>query len=104
MAPNTRVFLTQHAQAKHNVDLDYSNERPPPSLPYAPLTPLGKKQTTALSRQIPALQAEAELVVSSPLRRTLQMMALGWAPAVARLSGPAAVELAADPEFAVYNP
>ncbi|KAK8110166.1 uncharacterized protein PG998_006623 [Apiospora kogelbergensis] len=80
MAPNSRIILTRHAQAEHNVDLDYS-------ILDAPLTPLGKKQAESLARLVPALQAEADLVVSSPLRRTLQTTALGWAPAVERLGG-----------------
>ncbi|KAI0161132.1 histidine phosphatase superfamily [Hypoxylon sp. FL1284] len=117
MAPNSRIFLTRHAQAEHNVDLDYS-------IPDAPLTPLGKKQAASLARQIPALQQEVELVVSSPLRRTLQTTTLGWGPAVSRLGGPQTVvllpaaqecnalpcdtgspreALAADPEFAVFD-
>ncbi|KAI0478505.1 histidine phosphatase superfamily [Xylariaceae sp. FL0804] len=119
MAPNSRLFLTRHAQAEHNVDLDYS-------IPDAPLTPLGKRQASSLARQIPELQAAAELVVTSPLRRTLQTTSLGWAPAVARLGGPrggavvclpaaqecnalpcdtgsARAELERDPEFARFD-
>ncbi|KAI1334020.1 phosphoglycerate mutase-like protein [Xylariaceae sp. FL0016] len=117
MAPNSRLILTRHAQAEHNVGLDYS-------IPDAPLTPLGKKQATSLSRQIPELQQEADLIVSSPLRRTLQTTYLGWAPAIERLGGlkkvvclPQAQEcndfpcdtgsprktLEADPEFAVFD-
>lgn len=26
MAPNSRIILTRHAQAEHNVDLDYSSK------------------------------------------------------------------------------
>ena len=26
MAPNSRIILTRHAQAEHNVDLDYTSE------------------------------------------------------------------------------
>ncbi|KAI1081824.1 phosphoglycerate mutase-like protein [Whalleya microplaca] len=117
MAPNSRLILTRHAQAEHNVDLDYS-------IADAPLTPLGKKQAASLATQIPDLQKEADLVVSSPLRRTLQTTYLGWGPATARLGGlknviclPEAQEcnslpcdtgsprevLEADPEFAVFN-
>ncbi|KAK6849349.1 phosphoglycerate mutase-like protein [Apiospora arundinis] len=117
MAPNSRIILTRHAQAEHNVDLDYS-------ILDAPLTPLGKKQAESLARLIPDLQKEAELVVSSPLRRTLQTTKLGWGPAVERLGGlksvvclPQAQEcnalpcdtgsprevLEADPEFAEFN-
>ncbi|KAI2777359.1 phosphoglycerate mutase-like protein [Daldinia loculata] len=117
MAPNSRLILTRHAQAEHNVDLDYS-------IHDAPLTPLGKKQAASLARLIPDLQNEADVVISSPLRRTLQTTYLGWAPAVERLGGlknvvllPQAQEcnglpcdtgsakevLEADPEFAVFD-
>ncbi|KAK7966904.1 uncharacterized protein PG986_001181 [Apiospora aurea] len=117
MAPNSRIILTRHAQAEHNVDLDYS-------ILDAPLTPLGKKQALSLARLIPDLQKEADLVVSSPLRRTLQTTKLGWGPAVERLGGtksviclPQAQEcnalpcdtgsprevLEADAEFAEFN-
>jgi broad specificity phosphatase PhoE len=27
MAPNSRIILTRHAQAEHNVDLDYTSEQ-----------------------------------------------------------------------------
>ncbi|KAI1458011.1 phosphoglycerate mutase-like protein [Annulohypoxylon moriforme] len=117
MAPNSRLFLTRHAQAEHNVDLDYS-------IPDAPLTPLGKKQAASLSRLIPDLQKEADVIISSPLRRTLQTTYLGYAPAIERLGGlknvvvlPQAQEcndlpcdtgsskevLEKDPEFAVFD-
>ncbi|KAI8630442.1 phosphoglycerate mutase-like protein [Xylariaceae sp. FL1651] len=117
MAPHSRIILTRHAQAEHNVDSDYS-------IHDAPLTPLGKKQAASLSRQIPNLQQEADLIVSSPLKRTLQTTYLGWAPAIERLGGldkviclPQAQEcnnmpcdrgssretLEADPEFSGFN-
>ncbi|KAI1657890.1 phosphoglycerate mutase-like protein [Daldinia decipiens] len=117
MAPNSRLFLTRHAQAEHNVDLDYT-------IHDAPLTPLGKKQAASLARLIPDLQNEADVVISSPLQRTLQTTYLGWRPAVERLGGlknvvllPQAQEcngfpcdtgsakevLEADPEFAVFD-
>ncbi|KAI2471046.1 phosphoglycerate mutase-like protein [Annulohypoxylon bovei var. microspora] len=117
MAPNSRLILTRHAQAEHNVDLDYS-------IPDAPLTPLGKKQAAFLARLVPDLQKEANVIVSSPLRRTLQTTYLGWAPAIERLGGlknvvtlPQAQEcnnlpcdtgssrevLERDPEFAVFD-
>ncbi|KAI0889119.1 phosphoglycerate mutase-like protein [Annulohypoxylon maeteangense] len=80
MAPNSRLILTRHAQAEHNVDSDYW-------IPDAPLTPLGKKQAASLSRLIPDLQKEADVVISSPLRRTLQTTYLGYAPAIERLGG-----------------
>ncbi|KAI0022392.1 histidine phosphatase superfamily [Xylariomycetidae sp. FL0641] len=117
MAPNSRIFLTRHAQAEHNVGLDYF-------IADAPLTPLGRKQAASLARQIPQLQQEAELVVSSPLRRTMQTTYLGWGPAMERLGGRPAVvllpqaqecndypcdtgspreALEADPEFAGFD-
>ncbi|KAI1470255.1 phosphoglycerate mutase-like protein [Daldinia caldariorum] len=86
MAPNSRLILTRHAQAEHNVSLDYS-------IHDAPLTPLGKKQAASLARQIPDLQSSAEVILSSPLRRTLQTTYLGWGPAVSRLGGPKSVVL-----------
>ncbi|KAI2620031.1 phosphoglycerate mutase-like protein [Hypoxylon sp. NC1633] len=117
MAPNSRLILTRHAQAEHNVDLDYS-------IHDAPLTPLGKKQAASLPQLIPDLQQEADLIVSSPLKRTLQTTYLGYAPAIERLGGPKNVvllpqaqecnalpcdtgssraTLEADPEFAVFD-
>ncbi|KAI5925245.1 histidine phosphatase superfamily [Camillea tinctor] len=84
MAPNSRIILTRHAQAEHNVDLDYR-------IHDAPLTPLGIKQAASLSHQIPSLQASAEVIISSALKRTLQTTLLGWGPAVARLGGPKSV-------------
>ncbi|KAI2607377.1 phosphoglycerate mutase-like protein [Hypoxylon fragiforme] len=84
MAPNSRLILTRHAQAEHNVDLDYT-------IPDAPLTPLGKKQAASLPRLTPTLQASADVILSSPLKRTLQTTYLGWAPAIARLGGLKAV-------------
>jgi broad specificity phosphatase PhoE len=55
------------------------------SVPDAPLTPLGKKQAAAMAPQVKQLQQEAEVVVSSPLKRTLQTTKLAWGPAVERL-------------------
>ncbi|KAK3044224.1 hypothetical protein LTS18_001848, partial [Coniosporium uncinatum] len=93
MAPNSRIILTRHAQAEHNVDLDYSSKPHPhqtaapqviklnlPCLnpvPDAPLTPLGRKQAASLAPQIPSLQSQADLIVTSPLKRTLQTTLLG---------------------------
>ncbi|CZT15263.1 uncharacterized protein RCC_01128 [Ramularia collo-cygni] len=79
MAPNSRIILTRHAQAEHNVGYDWS-------IHDAPLTPLGRKQAASLVHQIPtSLQNEVELVVTSPLKRTLQTTKLGWAPTIERL-------------------
>ncbi|EMC94167.1 hypothetical protein BAUCODRAFT_150372 [Baudoinia panamericana UAMH 10762] len=116
MAPNSRIILTRHAQAEHNVDLDYS-------IHDAPLTALGKKQAASLAPQVAKLQQEVELVATSPLARTLQTTKLGWAPAVERLgiqnvvclpqaqecndlpcdTGSSRDVLEANPEFAGFN-
>ncbi|KAH9891415.1 phosphoglycerate mutase-like protein [Xylariomycetidae sp. FL2044] len=118
MAPNSRIILVRHAQAEHNVDLDYS-------IPDAPLTPLGKRQAATLAHKIPSsIQSGAALLCASPLRRTLQTTLLGFGGAMARLGGPRAVvllpqaqecndlpcdtgsprtRLAADPEFACFD-
>ena len=60
------------------VDLDYS-------IPDAPLTALGRKQSGALPKQTQQEQQEVDVILSSGLRRTLQSTLLGWAPAVQRL-------------------
>jgi broad specificity phosphatase PhoE len=54
-------------------------------VPDAPLTALGQKQSAALAPQIPDLQQEVDLIVTSALTRTLQSTKLGWAPAIERL-------------------
>ncbi|XDG09373.1 hypothetical protein ABKA04_008988 [Annulohypoxylon sp. FPYF3050] len=81
-------------------------------VPDAQLTPLGKKQAASLSRLIPNLQQEADVVISSPLRRTLQTTYLGFSPAIERLGGLRNVVcdtgsskevLESDAEFAVFD-
>jgi broad specificity phosphatase PhoE len=85
---------------------------------------MGKEQAASLAHEIPKIQEEIDLVVSSPLKRTLQTTKLGWAPAIERLGGlstvvclPQAQEcdgwpcdtgssketLLADPEFADFD-
>ncbi|KAK6392266.1 hypothetical protein LTR65_003722 [Meristemomyces frigidus] len=116
MAPHSRIILTRHAQAEHNVDLDYS-------IHDAPLTPLGKKQAASLAPKVSDLAKNVDLVASSPLKRTLQTTKLGWAPAVQRLgidkviclpqaqecnnlpcdTGSSKEELEAHPEFADFD-
>lgn len=54
-------------------------------VPDAPLTPLGKKQAASLAPQVRKLASEVDLVVTSPLQRTLQTTKLGWGEAVKRL-------------------
>ncbi|WFD41631.1 hypothetical protein MPSI1_000262 [Malassezia psittaci] len=80
MAPTSRVFLTRHAQAEHNVEDDYS-------IPDAPLTPLGKRQAARLPSLTDELQNSVDVILSSPLRRTLQTVSLGYSKAVKRLGG-----------------
>ncbi|KAI3626895.1 hypothetical protein CBS14141_000896 [Malassezia furfur] len=84
MAPTSRIYLTRHAQAEHNVEDDYS-------IPDAPLTDLGKRQASRLPGLTPELQQTAQVILSSPLRRTLQTVSLGFSDAVDRLGGHAEV-------------
>ena len=49
------------------------------------MTPLGRKQAASLPSRIPQLEQEVDLVVTSPLKRTLQTTLLAWEPAVKRL-------------------
>ncbi|TKA42733.1 hypothetical protein B0A55_13460, partial [Friedmanniomyces simplex] len=69
MAPDSRIVLTRHAQAEHNVTFDWSS----------------KKQAASLAPQIPDLQQEVDLIATSPLTRTIQTTRRGWAPAIQRL-------------------
>lgn len=81
MAPHSNVVICRHSQATHNVADDYS-------LPDAPLTDLGKIQASKLPEFVPQLQQQIDLVISSPLKRTLQTTLRGWGPAVQKLGGP----------------
>ncbi|KAI0202471.1 histidine phosphatase superfamily [Astrocystis sublimbata] len=116
MAPDSRIILVRHAQAEHNVFYDYS-------IHDAPLTFLGKEQATTLSHRMSALQQDIDLILTSPLRRTLQTTRIAFAPAIARLgsgsvlclpelqeckdlacdTGSSRAALEADPEFADFN-
>ncbi|KAN0065305.1 hypothetical protein ACQY0O_001140 [Thecaphora frezii] len=117
MAPTSSIYLTRHSQAEHNVADDYS-------IPDAPLTPLGKQQSGRLPALTPDLQAKAQLIISSGLKRTLQSTMIGYAPAIERLGGLSKVvvlpqlqecndfpcdtgsareELEADPELAGFD-
>ncbi|KAI1812761.1 hypothetical protein GGS20DRAFT_556556 [Poronia punctata] len=82
MAPDSRIIITRHAQAEHNVHLDYS-------IPDPPLTPLGIKQAASLAPPITGVTTR-----SRPSRHiTTQAYArddtytVGWAPAIQRLGG-----------------
>ncbi|KAJ3783378.1 histidine phosphatase superfamily [Lentinula aff. detonsa] len=72
------IHLTRHAQAEHNVDEDYS-------IPDPPLTPLGRRQSEELYTQTAELQQSADLLVTSPLKRTLQTTIIGYRGIRARL-------------------
>lgn len=51
------------------------------------MTPLGKKQAASLAPQLGKYHDKIDLVISSPLKRTLQTTKLGWGPAIERLGG-----------------
>ncbi|KAF9076121.1 phosphoglycerate mutase-like protein [Rhodocollybia butyracea] len=72
------IHLTRHAQAEHNVNEDYD-------ILDAPLTPLGRHQAEELFTKTGDLQASADLLVSSPLKRTLQTTIIGYRGLRARL-------------------
>ena len=69
MAP--KLHLVRHAQGLHNVHDDYTRFRDPL------LTPLGKQQCVELQKNFPHHQG-VELIVSSPIRRTLYTSLLGF--------------------------
>ncbi|WFD19271.1 hypothetical protein MCAP1_001494 [Malassezia caprae] len=78
MAPTSRIYLTRHAQAEHVRDSNIAD---------ALLTKLGEQQAARLPSLTPELQDVAEVIISSPLRRTLQSASLGYADAIKRLGG-----------------
>lgn len=80
LRPSTYV----RSQLIQNVEDDYS-------IPDAPLTDLGKRQASRLPGLTPELQQTAQVILSSPLRRTLQTVSLGFSDAVDRLGGHAEV-------------
>ncbi|GAA6003273.1 histidine phosphatase family protein [Rhodotorula paludigena] len=74
-----RIFFTRHAQAEHNVAEDYS-------ILDAPLTKLGREQSANLCKETQdGFQRDADLLVSSPLRRPMQTFIIGYAPLRERL-------------------
>lgn len=71
-ATKKTLYLTRHAQAEHNVAEDYS-------IPDAPLTKLGRSQSAELNKVTASnIQKTADLLVSSPLARTLQTTVIGY--------------------------
>ncbi|KAH8815171.1 histidine phosphatase superfamily [Xylogone sp. PMI_703] len=75
MAPT--VILIRHAQAQHNVNKDYSLHDP--ALTDLGFGPQCQELATHLQNELPLAQ-EIDLIVVSPMRRTLQtaQQALGW--------------------------
>ncbi|GAA99195.1 uncharacterized protein L969DRAFT_93657 [Mixia osmundae IAM 14324] len=67
MSSEQRIWLIRHAQGFHNVAEDYSLLDPA-------LTPLGIKQASILRTEprMQELRSSVQVIVSSPLRRTLQ--------------------------------
>ncbi|KAM0754554.1 phosphoglycerate mutase-like protein [Meredithblackwellia eburnea MCA 4105] len=75
------ILLTRHAEAEHNVGKRYH-------IPDAPLTALGRKQSADLNEDTKnSFQLKADLLVSSPLRRPLQTMLIGYPGLRKRLEG-----------------
>ncbi|GAA6015910.1 hypothetical protein JCM10207_006803 [Rhodosporidiobolus poonsookiae] len=73
------IYFTRHAQAEHNVAEDYT-------IPDAPLTKLGREQSADLRKETEGgFQRDAELLVTSPLRRPMQTLIIGYAPLRERL-------------------
>lgn len=81
------VHFVRHAQGVHN--LSHSNHH----LLDPELTPLGEKQARALGATFPALE-NIQLILSSPLRRTIQTALLAFPSQV----GNGALQVIAWPE------
>ncbi|GAA5859217.1 hypothetical protein JCM8547_008920 [Rhodosporidiobolus lusitaniae] len=76
---NKIIYFTRHAQAEHNVAEDYT-------IPDAPLTKLGREQSANLRKETENdFQKEADLLVTSPLRRPMQTLIIGYGPLRSRL-------------------
>jgi len=67
------VHCVRHAQGYHNLNVESH------SLPDPLLTELGKKQCSGLMEKFP-FHSDVELVVASPLRRTIYTALLGFKP------------------------
>ena len=55
------------------------------TVPDAALTPLGTRQAAALAPKLARYAKEIDLIVTSPLKRTLETTLLGWQPAIEKL-------------------
>ncbi|KAI8457546.1 histidine phosphatase superfamily [Phakopsora pachyrhizi] len=77
-----KIHLIRHAEAEHNVNYDNW------SFPDALLTPNGERQCLALNQRTREnIQTTAKLLVSSPMRRTLQTSLRGLPELIERLGG-----------------
>ncbi|KAK9894774.1 PGAM-domain-containing protein [Cystobasidium minutum MCA 4210] len=65
------VVLIRHAQAEHNVMCDWS-------IPDPHLTALGKSQAKAIPTTYPSLFDNVDIILSSPMRRTIETTLLGF--------------------------
>jgi hypothetical protein len=63
--PPSKLFLVRHGWAEHNVEDDYTLRDPK-------LTPTGQEEARCLGRELEDLLPADALVVSSPLRRTVE--------------------------------
>jgi broad specificity phosphatase PhoE len=85
--PRTSQYVPTKSKKKKtsdHINQKKSNTTSPAVLD-AVLTPLGVKQATSLIEALPQLQQEIDLIVTSPLRRTLQTTTHAFTPAIARL-------------------
>ncbi|KAF9514588.1 hypothetical protein BS47DRAFT_1328787 [Hydnum rufescens UP504] len=79
MVPDGLIHLIRHTQAEHNVNSDWSIRDPS-------LTPLGKQQAELINEStLHNIQTTANLLVASPLTRTLQTTLIGLPQLKARL-------------------
>ncbi|ODQ54791.1 phosphoglycerate mutase-like protein, partial [Saitoella complicata NRRL Y-17804] len=65
------IYLIRHAQALHNVNDRYH-------IPDPPLTSLGLQQARDFSTEYPDIPSSVDLIVSSPLIRTIQTSLLAF--------------------------
>jgi len=77
------LHLVRHAMAEHNATQDHT-------IPDPPLTQYGREQATKLNHLTEQnIQQTAELIVTSPLTRTLQTTTIGFPALRARLEAQA---------------
>ena len=71
------IHCIRHAQGLHNISVANHGLRDPP------LTPFGEQQCRDIGATFP-FHDQVELIVTSPLRRTIHTALLAFAPEVAR--------------------